>query len=95
MNTSRVVLAGLLLASATALAAQTETAADPAAEQEQRIQALFQQLDTNQDGALDASEAQAERGLKNAFARIATEGKVSPQRFAQWYRAYDAAPAQE
>lgn len=87
------IVGAMLAASATALAQSS-----PAAEQqtqEQHIQKLFQELDSNRDGVLDASEARADRGLNNAFPRLATDGKLSESRFIEWYKKYDQAPAQE
>lgn len=92
---SSMIAAGALMASATFVAAETTPAADQAASPEQRAQQLFQQLDVNQDGTLDAAEAEADKGLKNAFPRLAKDGKVDQERFAKWYKAYDAPPAQE
>lgn len=89
-----IIIVGLV-ASASSFAAQTQPAAENTDNQDQRIEQLFQSLDTDHNGVLDANEAQAERGLRNAFPRLAPERKLSQQRFTQWYKAYDAAPAQE
>ena len=96
MNTIvSTIAAGLLLAAGGLVAAETTPATDQELSPEQRAQQLFQQLDANHDGSLDATEAAAEKGLKNAFPRLAKDGKVSQDRFITWYKAYDAPPAQE
>lgn len=86
---------GALLTTATLTFGQSQPANDAAQQQTRRIQQLFQELDKNRDGSLDAREAQAERGLKNAFPRLASNGKVSEERFIDWYRIYDRPPAEE
>ncbi len=90
-----MIAAGGLLAVAGFAVAQTTPATEEEVSPEQRAQQLFQKLDTNQDGSLDAAEAAADKGVDRALQRLAKDGKVDQQRFAKWYKAYDAPPAQE
>ncbi len=96
MNTIiSMIAAGSLLAVTGFVVAQTTPATEQEVNPEQRAQRLFQKLDTNQDGSLDAGEAAADKGVGKAFPRLAKDGKLDQQRFIKWYKAYDAPPAQE
>ncbi len=90
-----MIAAGGLLAVTGFAVAQTTPATENEVTPEQRAQQLFQKLDKNQDGSLDAGEAAADKGVDKAFPRLAKDGKLDQQRFSKWYKAYDAPPAQE
>ena len=91
MNRISLCLAAATLAASAAVSA----AATSTPELDQRIDDVFEALDTDADGALDATEASADRSLGAAFPRLATDGRLDRERFANWYRSYDMEPAQE
>lgn len=91
MNRISLCVAAATLAAASAASAATNVTP----ELDQRIDQVFEALDLDADGALDASEASGNESLGAAFPRLATDGRLDRQRFADWYRSYDMEPAQE
>ncbi len=87
------VAAAAVLATASTFAATDATTTEPT--RDQQIEQVFMKMDSNRDGLIDASEAQANKSLQAAFARVATTGKLGKQEFMSWYRSYDMVPAEE
>jgi len=93
-----IVIALTVSAAAAAFAPGAGAAGQQSPEAQQRseqVQAKFQELDRDGNGYIDAQEAQAERGLRSAFPRIAPDGQLEASEFAAWYEEYDKAPAEE
>ncbi len=89
-----IAAATLLAFTAMPVAATTDPAATPTP-WEQRIDQLFLEIDGNDDGFIDATEAKADKGLEKAFPRIAKTGKLDQEQFVAWYKLYDMPAAQE
>ena len=45
----------------------------------------FDKLDGNKDGIIDVEEAKADNELDEVFAAIATQGKLSREKYIEWY----------
>lgn len=92
--TLSIAAANFLAFASAPVAAATDPAAAPNP-WEQQIDQLFIQIDSNGDGIIDATEAKANKGLENAFPRIAKTGNLDRHQFVAWYKAYDMRPAEE
>ena len=77
------------------IAGAAEPPAGEAPQAQSGAEIMFQALDRDQNGKIDAEEAQVYKGLKNAFPRIAKDGTLEEAEFAAWYKEFDRPSAEE